>query len=132
MRQDAVAVVEAAPGRVGLHTRVASFLIDFFLLAVVVHLCALIDLFMNEQRSFNFAGAITWAGFGVMVILFMLLDRALRGSPGKRLMRLIIAHEDGTGASPSALWKRTLIKHSPCIFVLFPVVTICMAQPYFG
>src|SRR5437899_1091405 len=132
MRQDAVAVVEAAPGRVGLHTRVASFLIDFFLLALVVHICVLIDLFLNEQQGFNFIGAVTWAGFGVMSILFVLFDAVLRGSPGKRMMRLIIADEDGGEASRGALWKRALFKHSPCIFVIFPVLMICMAQPYFG
>jgi uncharacterized RDD family membrane protein YckC len=116
----------------GITRASASFLIDFFLLAVVVHICALIDLYMNEQQNMNFAGAITWVGFGVMMVMFALLDVMLRASPGKRIMRLVIAHEDGREASRSALWKRTLIKHSPCIFVLFPVVMICIAQPYFG
>jgi uncharacterized RDD family membrane protein YckC len=117
---------------VGFHARVAAFLFDFFLLALVVHICALIDLFMNEQRNFNFAGAITWSGFGVMVLSFVFLDAVLRGSPGKRLMRLAIAGADGGRPSRAALWKRTLIKHSPCIFVLFPVGMICLSQPFFG
>jgi uncharacterized RDD family membrane protein YckC len=120
---------ERLPQRASFHARVAAGLIDLMTLAITIHGCALIDVYLNENTGLNYIGMVTWSGFGAVTLLLMLLEVFQAATPGKRLMKLVIAGADGKPAPRPALLKRAFVKYAAALFLVFPVATLCAADP---
>jgi len=118
--------------RAGFYPRVAAFLCELLLFFVVVHAALALDARAYLQSIYNYEdfGVITGAFAAIFVIVFALLEGLGLGTPGKRLMRLAIAADDGTRASRGMLWRRVAVKYMPALQLLFPAVLLCLTDPY--
>ena len=108
--------------RIGFHSRAAACLLDLVLLAIIVHLAAAIDVFINESRGAGYFGGVTWAGVALSILICAILESTSGASPGKRIMGLVIAADDGSRASRGALLRRGLIKFCPFALAVFPLI----------
>src|SRR6267142_4142234 len=108
--------------RVGFQCRLLALLIDIVLVVIAMHPIILLDLMREERRNYNSFGFITAAGMIVLLFAYGLLDIFWQGTPGKRIMGLIIARDDGSRPTRGALVKRWAIKHSPIFFASWSVI----------
>ena len=104
--------------RVGFYPRAAAFLIDLMLFVLVVHVAAAIDWSLYESQGWRMFGALT-AGAAWITLAAMGLLEALEGtSPGKRLMKVAIAAEDGRRAPRRTLFIRAIYKYAAVLLSL--------------
>lgn len=119
--------------RIGFHLRAAACLLDLVLLAIVVHVAAAVDVFINESRGVRYFGGVTWAGVILSILVCAVCEATSGASPGKRIMGLVIAADDGGPASRGALLRRTLIKFCPFGLAVFPLTVFTVldgGQPW--
>src|SRR5947208_1229780 len=83
------------PVRAGFPARAAAALIDLGVMFCAVHALAAADVLANESMGFNNFGAVTFAGGGVVLVAYGLLDVLAAGTLGKTLLGLRIARPDG-------------------------------------
>jgi uncharacterized RDD family membrane protein YckC len=98
--------------RAGFAPRAAALLLDLGLMFGAVHALAAVDVLANDAGRINDFGRITFAGSGVVLVAYSLLDVLAAGTLGKGLMRLRIAAADGRPARPGALLGRWAAKHA--------------------
>ncbi|MGL6022641.1 MAG: RDD family protein, partial [Chitinophagaceae bacterium] len=110
--------------------RLAAFLMDVFIICVLVFLFVVLGfaslfagLAISDQYSNNtfVSGAFAGGGFGSMVamiglsylvvLLYGLIEAFTGASPGKRILGLQIANEDGTQGNINLYFKRWVIKN---------------------
>src|SRR4051812_39440017 len=115
--------------RVSFHGRVAAFLLDLFLFAVAAHVAVGIDLAVYQTANTGYFGAITWVGFFAALLTVFGLEVLLGRSPGKRLLGLTVAADDGRPAPRGVHLKRAAFKFAPVFMLLFPVLAFAAADP---
>jgi uncharacterized RDD family membrane protein YckC len=114
--------------RVGFHTRVAALLVDVFILAIIAHAGAGLDMLANDASTLNYFGFITCTAVCCAAVTAIVLEGIVGATPGKWALGLIVAADDGRPASRRARWRRALFKHSATIFLSFPVVMLAVAD----
>src|SRR5437868_6342160 len=102
--------------RVGFHVRVAAFLVDLFLLALFVHCAVAAELYLNENASWGEFGGLPAAALWLVPAVYAVLEILLAATPGKKILRLTIAGDDGRPAPRRALLARAGLKYSPLPF----------------
>src|SRR5438045_6800368 len=103
--------------RIGFQQRTGAFFIDLGLAMILVHLLIVVDLLLNQfDRYSGTFGLISGGGGALLILLYGLFEIFWARTPGKRIMGLIIAREDGTPASRRILAKRWAVKQSPIVF----------------
>lgn len=65
----------------------------------------------------------TLAGMYLMLLLLFVLEGITGQTPGKMLLKIKNANQDGTTANSSVLWMRALLKYSGTILALLAGVT---------
>ncbi len=102
--------------RVGFQQRTGAFFIDLGLLMVGVHLLIVVDVLVNQQDNYDNFGLISGCGGALLILVYSLLEIFWARTPGKRIMGLVIARDDGTPATRRMLAKRWAVKQSPVFF----------------
>lgn len=105
------------PTRAGFLSRAAAALIDLGIIFCALHALAAADVVANESMRLSNFGAITFAGGGVVLVAYGLLDVLAAGTLGKKVLGLRIARPDGRPAGPAALLGRWAAKYAPLPFL---------------
>jgi uncharacterized RDD family membrane protein YckC len=111
--------------RIGLLPRLGAFFIDLVLVSIIFNLIGVTDRItarMNLPEAGNLSLVETMkalfadTGLAVSIFAFYLfywmLEAIIAATPGKMLLGLQIAEENGTEAPSGLLWRRYLMKHS--------------------
>jgi uncharacterized RDD family membrane protein YckC len=117
--------------RAGFYPRAAALFLDLLLFSVEAHLAVLADMWAGDALHTHDFGTISGVGVILAVISFVLFDLFPSGSPGKRLMRLRIAAEDGSDAPRPVLARRAVAKFAP-FFLIIPTVYLYAATDEWG
>jgi uncharacterized RDD family membrane protein YckC len=104
--------------RVGFHTRAAAFLIDLLLFAVVAHVAIAIEWNLYQSGTWHLFGVITCGAAWTTLALFGVLEAVAGTSPGKRLVGVSIAADDGRTPPRRALMLRAAFKFAPVVLIL--------------
>lgn len=112
-------------GRIGLLPRLGAFFIDLILVSIIFNLLGITDQITaqmglpgSEQLSLVETMKALFANTGLAVSIFSfylfywMLEAIVAATPGKMLLGLQIAEQNGTEAPSGQLWRRYLIKHS--------------------
>ncbi|PKP48580.1 MAG: hypothetical protein CVT95_04255 [Bacteroidetes bacterium HGW-Bacteroidetes-12] len=130
--------------RVGFGPRLGAYLIDFVFNAIVGSIigmalgATLVGIFFGSQAATGSAegdalvgglGAMlggmigTLAGIYLMSLVLFVMEGITGQTPGKMLLKIKNANQDGTAAAAGALWVRALLKYSGTILALLAGVT---------
>ncbi|HEV8291170.1 MAG TPA: RDD family protein [Tepidisphaeraceae bacterium] len=107
--------------RQGFGIRLAAFLVDFVFLFIA---SVIIGVLFGLGFSVRMGTAAFAVGAGYILVsesitlAYWSTEVFMAASPGKKLLGLAIANEDGTSAPPDRLWIRFAIKHAPNILSL--------------
>ena len=104
--------------RVGFHSRAAAFLIDLLLFAAVAHVAIAIDWNLFQSGTWHLFGVITAGAAWTTIALFGILEAVAGTSPGKRLLGISIAADDGRTPLRRTLLLRAAFKFAPVVLAL--------------
>src|SRR5205814_9096547 len=108
--------LRSAMERVGFQQRTGALLIDLGLLMKIGSVLIMVDVLVNELDNYDNFGLISGAGGALLILVYSLLEIFWARTPGKRIMGLVIARDDGTPATRRILAKRWAVKQSPVFF----------------
>lgn len=130
--------------RIGFGPRLGAYLIDFVFNAIVGSFlgmalgATLVGIFFGSQAATGSVegdalvggfGALlggmigTLAGIYLMSLVMFIIEGITGQTPGKMLLKIKNANQDGTAANSSVLWIRALLKYSGTILALLAGVT---------
>jgi len=130
--------------RIGFGPRLGAYLIDFVFNAIVGSIlgmalgATLVGIFFGSQAATGSAeGDALMGGFGAMLggmigtlagiylmsLVLFVMEGITGQTPGKMLLKIKNANQDGTAAAGGTLWVRALLKYSGTILALLAGVT---------
>lgn len=129
--------------RIGFGPRLGAYLIDFVFNAIVGSIlgmvlgATLVGIFFGSQAATGSAEDALMGGFGallggmigtiagiyLMSLVLFVMEGITGQTPGKMLLKIKNANQDGTAANAGALWIRVLLKYSGTILALLAGVT---------
>jgi uncharacterized RDD family membrane protein YckC len=104
--------------RVGFHVRAAAFLIDLLVFAVVAHVAIAIEWNLYESGTWHLFGVITSGAAWTTLAVLGVLEALVGTSPGKRLIGISIAADDGRTPPRRAMMIRAAFKFAPVVLAL--------------